>query len=222
MALEDEQDDAARAFEDLTAEVRVMRRALEARKPTDYAPTLAALTQQLERLTGATTAMARRPAVALTPENYAAQLRRATDEAARPAAAELQRVQTLTSTLERALGGIRTREEQRRWVLRAAIGGMAAGVFVWALLLLPTARMLPTSWHLPEKLAAGVVGTNRWTAGERMMASYGPGAWNRIAQGAELEIANREALDVCRKDAARTGKPQRCTIAIPAAHKTSS
>lgn len=95
-------------------------------------------------------------------------------------------------------------------------------MFVWALLLLPMARMLPTSWNLPEKLAAGVVGTDRWTAGERMMASYGPEAWNRIAQGAELETANREALDVCRKDAARTGKPQRCTIAIPAAHKASS
>lgn len=217
MAQEDEQDDAARAFEDLTAEVRVMRRAveaLEAKKPVDYAPRLAALTQELERLTSATTAMARRPAVALTPESYAAELRRATDAAARPAAAELQRVQTLTGTLERALGGIRTREEQRRWVLRAAIGGMAAGVFVWALLLLPMARMLPESWHIPEKLAAGVVGTDRWTAGQRMMTSYGPRAWDRIARAAELEATNREALEACRKDAARTGKGQRCTIRV--------
>lgn len=217
MAQEDEQDDAARAFEDLTAEVRVMRRAmeaLEAKKPVDYAPTLAALTQELERLTSATTAMARRPAVALTPESYAAELRRATEAAARPAAAELQRVQTLTSTLERALGGIRTRAEQRRWVLRAAIGGIAAGVFIWALLLLPMARLLPESWHLPEKLAAGVVGADRWTAGERMMASHGPDAWNRIVRAAELEKANREALDECENDAARTGKPQRCNIQV--------
>lgn len=217
MAQDDEQDDAARAFEDLTAEVRVMRRAveaLEAKKPVDYAPTLAALTQELERLIAATTAMARRPAVALTPESYAAQLRRATDEAARPAAAELQRVQTLTSTLERALGGIRTREEQRRWVWRAVIGGMVGGVFIWALLLLPMARMLPESWHLPEKLAAGVVGADRWTAGERMMASYGPDAWNRIVRAAELEKANREVLDACRRNAARTRRSQRCAIKV--------
>ena len=217
MAQEDDRDDAARAFEDLTAEVRVMRRAveaLEAKKPTDYAPTLAALTQELERLTAATTAMARRPALTLTPESYAAQLRRATDEAARPAAAELQRAQTMTGTLERALGRIRTREEQRRWLWRAGIGGMAAGVLVWALLLLPIARTLPESWHLPEKLAAGVVGADRWTAGERMMASYGPEAWNRIVRAAELEKANRKALDECEKNAARTSRPQRCTIQV--------
>ncbi len=217
MAHEEEQDDAARAFEDLAAEVRVMRRAveaLEAKKPTDYAPTLAEFAQKLEKLTLATVTMAERPAMRLTPDSYAAQIGRAADDAARPAAAELQRVQTLTGTLERALGGVRTREEQRRWVLRAAIGGMAAGVFVWALVLLPIARILPDRWSLPEKLAAGVVGTNRWTAGERMMASYGPEAWERIAQGAGLETANREALDKCGKDAARTGRSQRCTVQV--------
>ena len=142
MTREDEQHDAARAIADLTAEVRVIRRALEAlaaKKPVDYAPTLAALTQELERLTVVTANMARRSAMALTPESYAAQLRRATDEAAQPAAAELQRVQTFTGPLERALGEIRTREEQRRWLLRAAGGGMAAGVFVWALVLPPIA-----------------------------------------------------------------------------------
>ncbi len=133
MAQEDEQDDAARAFEDLTAEVRVMRRAveaLEAKKPTDYAPTLAAFAQKLEKLTLATVTMAERPAMRLTPDSYAAQIGRAADDAARPAAAELQRVQTLTGTLERALGGIRTREEQSRWVVWTATGGVAAGAIL--------------------------------------------------------------------------------------------
>ncbi len=94
-----------------------MRRAmeaLEAKKPVDYVPTLAEFAQKLEKLTLATVTMAERPAMRLTPESYATQIGRATDEAARPAVAELQRVQTLTSTLERALGGVRTREEHRR------------------------------------------------------------------------------------------------------------
>lgn len=217
MAQDDEQDDAARAFEDLSAEVRVMRRAveaLEAKNPVDYAPTLAALTQELENLRGATTAMARRPAVALTPEAYAAQIGRAAAEAARPAAAELQRVQTLTGTLEHALGGIRTREEQRGQVLRVGGGALAVGALLCVLLLPPIARALPTSWHVPEKLAAGVIADNRWTAGQRMMTSYAPRAWERIARAAELDSANRKALDECGKDAARTGRAQRCIVKI--------
>jgi hypothetical protein len=150
---QDEQDDAARAFEDWAAEVRVMRRALEAleaKKPVDYAPTLAALTQQLGRLTGVTAAMANRPAMVLTPERYAAQIGRAADDAPRPAVAELQRVQMLTGILERALGGIRTREEQSRWVVWAATGGVVAGVFVWAFLLVPWRGCCPTAGTFPR------------------------------------------------------------------------
>ena len=112
--------------------------ALEGKKSVDYAPTLAALTQQLERLSAATANLAKAPALKLTPDGYAAQLRRATDDASRPAAAELQRVQMLTATLERALGGVRTREEQLRWIVWAATGGVAAG----AMLTLFAVRML--------------------------------------------------------------------------------
>ena len=135
------QDEAARAFEDLAAEVRVMRRAmeaLEAKKPVDYAPTLATLTQEMERLTAATASMARAPALKLTPDNYAAQVRRAAEDAARPAAAELQRVQVLTATLERAISGVRTRGEQARWIVWAATGGVATG----AVLTLGAIRLL--------------------------------------------------------------------------------
>lgn len=96
------------------------------------------VTQELERLTKATAVVASRPGVALTPESYTAQMRRAADEAGRPAAAVVQRAQTLTSTLERALGGIRTREEQHRWIVWAASGGVAVGAF----LTLAAVRML--------------------------------------------------------------------------------
>lgn len=217
MAEVDEQDDAARAFADLAAEVRVMRRAmeaLEAKKPTDYAPTLAEFAQKLEKLTLATVTMAERPAMRLTPDAYAAQIGRAADDAARPAAAELQRVQTLTGTLERALGAVRTREDQHRQMLRTGGGALAIGALLCVLLLPPIARALPTSWHVPEKLAAGVVGENRWTAGQRMMTSYAPGAWENIARGAELIVGNQKALDACRKDVERTERAQRCSVQV--------
>lgn len=89
-------------------------------------------------MTAATANMARAPALKLTPDNYSAQVRRAAEDAARPAAAELQRVRALTATLERELGRVRTRVEQARWITWAATGGMAAG----AVLTLVGVRML--------------------------------------------------------------------------------
>jgi hypothetical protein len=219
VAQDDDQDDAARAFENLAAEVRVMRRALEAleaKKPVDYAPTLAEFAQKLDKLRLAIATMSDRPALRLTPDSYAAQIGRAADEAARLAAAELQRVQTLAGTFERALGAARTREDQRRQVIWTGSGALAIGVLLCVVLLPPIARALPTSWHVPDRLAAGVIGTNRWIAGDTMMASYAPQAWSRIAQAAELETANRTTLDTCRRNAARTGKPQSCIIGVDA------
>jgi phage host-nuclease inhibitor protein Gam len=215
MADDEQQDEAARAFEDLAAEVRVMRRAieaLEAKKPVDYAPTLAALTQELERLTAATANMARAPALKLTPDNYAAQVRRAAEDAARPAVAELQRVQALSAMLERALGGVKTRKEQRRQLLRVTGGALAAGVLLCVLLLPPITRALPREWHVPEKLAAGVVGADRWAAGQRMMEGYAPAVWGRITSMARLEMTNRKVLNACTRNAQRSKQAQRCAI----------
>lgn len=213
----DEDDDATRAFESLRAEVTVMRRAveaLEAKKPKDYNPTLGAMTAELEKLAGATEAMARRPALMLTPEAYEAQMRRATAEAARPVTGELQRAQNLTAQLDQALGAVRTRREQRRWLWATAGAGVALGPLLWALVVVPLAHALPDSWRLPEKLAARVMGEDRWMAGTRMAASAAPESWARVVRVSQLEEANREALDACARDAAKTGRRQRCTVQV--------
>lgn len=214
---QDEQDDATRAFESLRAEVIVMRRAveaLEAKKPKDYSPTLGEITKRLEGMETVITVLGNRPALRLTPESYDAQLRRITDEAKRPIGAELQRAQTLVAQLDRTLGEVRTREQQRTWMLRAVAVGLVAGPLVWALLLLPLARALPDRWHVPEKLAAGVIGADRWNAGQQIAESTGPEAWGRLVRAARLEEANREALADCERDAAKTGRSQRCTVQV--------
>ncbi len=101
--------------------------ALEAKKPVDYAPTLAALMQELERLTAASASIAQTPALRVTPDKIIAEVRRAADNAVKPAVAEVQRVQALSAMFERSLGGVRARKEQARWILWAVAGGVAAG-----------------------------------------------------------------------------------------------
>lgn len=186
----DDQDDAARAFRELTAEVTVMRRAVEAmatKEPIDYSPTLGAVTKGLDKLAAATNILSERPAMKITTETYAAQLRRATEDAARPMSAELQRAQGLTGQMERALGGIRTRQEQRVAVLQVGAVVLAFGLVVGFFLLTLFVRALPESWNAPERVAAYIVGDDRWTAGQAMMSSANPDAWARIAQMAEPE-----------------------------------
>lgn len=163
---DDDQDDAARAFLDLKAEVKVIRRAVEAmaaKEPIDYSPTLGQMTKRLEDLTAGIIGMSKRPAVALTPDAYAAQLRRATEDAARPVSSELQRAQTLTGQMERALGGIKTLRKQRAMVLKAGAGGLAVGVVVWTLLLPSIVQAFPASWRISERAAVYVLGEDRWT-----------------------------------------------------------
>ncbi len=216
MAEEDE-DGAARAFESLRAEVTVMRRAvesLEAKKLKDYAPSLGEISRRLDGVEQVVAVLANRPAIKLTPEAYEAQMRRAKVDAARPVESELQRAQNLTAQLDRALGAIRPREAQRRQVLYAAAGGVAGGVVVLFLLLPVLARGLPDSWHVAERWAASVVGTDRWNAGQQIAASASPEVWARTVQAARLEEANRETLDACTADAAKTGRRQRCTIQV--------
>ena len=67
-------DAAAEAFEALRAEVAQLRTALERLAPPDYSPTLAAIAQSLA-------AMEAHPALRLTPQDLASQVRQASEAA---------------------------------------------------------------------------------------------------------------------------------------------
>lgn len=50
----------------------------------------------------------------------------------------------------------------------------------------------------------------------RMMALENPTEWAEIAQGAKIERENRSALLACWAAVQRAGRPQRCTVSVPA------
>src|SRR3546814_4187424 len=74
-------------------------------------------------------------------------------------------------------------------------GGLLAGCLLWSVLPGFVARTLPTSWHLPERIAARTVREpTLWEVGTRIMHADSPAAWQAIAEAAHMRRDNREVL----------------------------
>lgn len=205
-------DAAAEAFEALRAEVAQMRVAVEALSQgavPDYSPTLGEIAQRLE-------AIESHPALQLTPEGYRRQVQAAVDYVRQGMQGELRALvddtRSARTQLQQLGANLRARDQQDRWLLYAAAGGAALGVFLWLMMSGPIARRLP--WDLAEKMAARTLRLNRWDAGNALMDSANPQAWGRIVWAANLETANRAALEDCRGEAAKKGTPQRCVVTV--------
>lgn len=221
---EDDEDlgtDPAAAFEALRAEVAGLRASLEqGGDGPDYAPTLGKIASTLAEIEA-------HPALRLTPQNYGAEVRAATESIRRGLENEVQRALTTISQasgeVRRFAGDLRARDVQRRALLYAVAGGLIAGIVLCTALAGPIARAMPASWRIPERMAAATLGQARWDAGARLMRSADPAAWNGIAIGSQLWRDNGETLEGCARSAARTGKTQRCTVtlAAPTASKPS-
>jgi hypothetical protein len=100
----------------------------------------------------------------------------------------------------------------RRWYVG---GGLLAGCLLWSVLPGFVARILPTSWHLPERIAARTVREpTLWDAGTRLMQAGNPEGWQAIVDAADMRQANREAIDACLQRAAKAKQPVRCMIRV--------
>lgn len=183
--------DAAAAFEALRAEVAALRRGVELiykqRQETagaagaaavDYSPTLGGMAKTLQVVEGRLQAIEGKPALALTPSRFEADIRAAGHWAgeqgtsavrmAAPALTEAKR------EFEGVLAGARTAREQRVRISSAAVFGVLGGVLLWFM----AAAFLP--WGVGHRLAAVLVDTGgRWKAGERLMDEADPDAWDR-------------------------------------------
>ena len=213
MAEDEPQDAAAEAFEALRAEVAQLRAVLEGLPTTapDYSPTLAAIAQSLA-------AMEAHPALRLTPDALASQVRQASEAAQQQGRRELanavQRVDAAGAVMERLAERQRTGREQVRQVAIMTAVGAVAGVIVWVCFSGPIARTLPPSWSVPERMAAATLRLDRWEAGARLMQSASPQAWARLAAASDLDHQNHDKLAIYRRAALMTGRVQNCTILL--------
>ena len=112
------------------------------------------------------------------------------------------------------LASARRGDEQNRWLMWSAIGGVVVGMMLWAVFAGIVARAVPASWQWPEKMAARSLDLPMWEGGQHLMRASAPDAFANIAAGDRIVTANRQALEACRKRADKAREAVRCTIKI--------
>ena len=217
----DPASDPAQAFDNLRAEVSMMRRAVEAllgvwkeNRPPDYSPDLGHIAKSLAVVVARLDAIDKHPALAMTPEQHRRAIAQTGSglmgEAAQKLGQVIQGVEHERQQLASLIGTARQRKEQRNWLLRAASGALVVGLLVSPFV----AGALPFGGD--SAVAAVIMNANRWNAGIALMQAGSPDGWRGLADASNLVRVNQEALAACREAAARAKQDQRCTITVPA------
>ena len=214
-----ESGNAARAFEDLRAEVSVLRRSIEslpaawkANQPPDYTPSLGAISKRLQEVTAHLQAIEGHPALRMTPEHHQHAISQAGNALMRDVSSRLDQADHITrshaSTLVDLIGSAREQDRQLQWLIVTGAAALLIGLLVSPIF----ARLLP--FGLDGRVAAFVMRADRWDAGADLMKAGNPVAWNNVMAALDLSKANREALAACRDAAAKTKKEQHCTVVV--------
>jgi hypothetical protein len=69
---------------------------------------------------------------------------------------------------------------------------------------------------IDARMAATIMGADRFNAGAALMAAQSPEAWRDLESAAALLTPNKAALAACRDAAAKAKKEQRCMLVVPA------
>lgn len=227
MAEPSEAHEAAQAFEDLRAEVSVLRRAVEGlssewqnHRPPDYTETLGEMAKSLEEVHFRLDDIEGHPALQLTPTDHQKAVSAAGATLMGPAAERLAQAAQATEHTQRALAGVmgvaRARHQQLKWLLWTAGAALLVGLLLSPLL----ARLLP--FGLDGRVAALTMRTDRWNAGAALMQAGSPEGWDGILNDLNLAKLNQGAVAVCRAAASRARKSQPCTLIVPAADRGAS
>lgn len=224
----DETAEAARAFDDLRAEVSVLRRAIEAlpgawedTRPSDYSPDLGRIVKGLTAVERRLASVEAQPALTRTPEAYAAAIRQAGKDAVGEAVQRLNQAAGDTAQTGQQLAGIigsaRSQQAQHDKVFWtgfvAFIVALLLGLFGSPYL----ARELPFGWS--DRVAAIVMDADRWDAGIALMQAAHPNRWNGLVTPWKLingDPANAKAVAACQAQARKSGRPQVCRIFVKA------
>jgi hypothetical protein len=122
-------------------------------------------------------------------------------------------LEDVTRQLHGYVVSARRGDEQNRWLIWTAIGGVVVGVIVWAVFAGIVARAVPASGN-GRKMAARSLDLPMWEGGQRLMRVSAPGL-SPISRQA-IVTANRRALEACRKRADQKAETVRCIVNVEA------
>lgn len=223
-------DPAAEAFARLEGELALMRRAVQhlaAERADivipDYGTTLTDMAKWMGAISESLKGMAGHPAMQMTPDSIGNRIAAAAESARRTDQDRISQAREdlhhAAEVMRNVTAHARTAAEQRQQLYQVAGGALLTGILLWSFLPGTIARAMPDSWHWPERMAARMVGApSRWDAGARLMQSDSAEAWNALAQAADIQRDNRDTIDACRKSAATSQQPVRCTVRIRPKH----
>lgn len=216
---ESQTNDPVKAFEDLRAEVSVLRKAIEAlpaairdNRPPDYAQDLAVIGKGLDEIGGQLETIQKSPALRMSPEQQGQSIANAGSAVFREAAQKLDRAAQDADreryNLSQMIGTLRGKSDQRFMVIMAALVGLIFGLGVF----LPLAHILP--FGLNNMFAARIVGGEEWDAGVTLLNDANANRWAQIVADTNLMEANRDKITACQKAAVAAKIDQRCVISI--------
>lgn len=223
---EHEPETAQEAFARVEGELALLRRAVErmaverAELPEqpDYSETLAGMVQKIDATLQRADALVAAARDGATPRHVVDRIVAAGGDARaedrRTIATAAAELKDATRVLQGVTASARRGDEQNRWLMWTAIGGIVAGMVLWAAFAGVVVRAVPASWQWPEKMAARTLAMPMWEGGQRMMQAASPSAFAALAAGDRIVSANREALEACRKRADREREAVRCTINV--------
>ncbi|MCR5877296.1 DUF6118 family protein [Phenylobacterium sp. J367] len=216
-------DAAADAFERLRTEVALLRRAVEGLaaeggpEAVDYSPTLAELSDAIAEVGAQATALGERPVLALAPDQLGSLFQIAAAKVLARPVAELEREKI---ALARATDAVAAAHQAslartRSWRRTAALLGCGAvvGLLLCSVLVGPLTRLLPSSWGVPERLAAATLDLPLAPAGERLLRRGEPEIWEALEIARALPAAERAALRGCLARPTETRR-RTCTVKL--------
>ncbi|MCE2580820.1 DUF6118 family protein [Komagataeibacter sp. FNDCR1] len=217
-----ETDPAARAFEELCAEMTVLRRSVEAlpqawrdNRPPDYTPDLARVVKSMNAVGARMEAIEANPTLKMTPQAYGQGIRQAGISASQEMQTAFQKVigevRGERQALANIIGQSRHQNRQNWWLLGVGLVCLVAGIGLSPVL----AYLLPSS--VGTRVASFIVGEkDRWNSGAMMMAVSNPEGWQRVREDSQLVEANRDRIAACQKVASGQEKTQKsCVITVP-------
>ncbi|MGG6430871.1 DUF6118 family protein [Acetobacter ghanensis] len=216
-----ETDSAARAFEDLCAEMTVLRRSVEAlplawrdNRPPDYTEDLARVVKAMNVVGTRMGAIEANPTLKMTPQAYGQGIReeglavsRRLESAFHEA---IEEVRTERQALAGIIGQANNRRDQWSWVIFIGIMAFLFGVGIAPLL------FNHFKWkYFDQRVASFIVGEqDRWKSGMLMMRDARPDQWNSFMWEDRLVHDNQPKIRDCRLATAQDGQAKSCTITI--------
>lgn len=199
--LEQALETIARRLAGLTASVDGFAERQQDLLGRDYSAELAQIHEASQAMGDAISALARRPALALTPKEIADQIAQAGRDSRKEDHAALvaahQDMQKAAGNLATVTASARTAQQQTQWLAGAAGLALVLGLIGGCTIPPAIDWMVPETWYWPERRAVSVLHRHGWEAGERLLAVADPDQWNDVQAAVHLWQSNGDTIGQC-------------------------